>query len=87
MCFVAGHSKFFHVSGQSVSHADLPLPSSADDPLAVPGASDGRHTRFVCVVNNEHEPPTFWCKHPNLTVVPRCKTAEDIQMIFRLLLF
>lgn len=70
------HSK---VSCQSVFGADLPLPSSADDPLAVPGASDGRHTHVVHVVNDEHQPAAFWRKHPNLTVVPGCKTAGGIE--------
>lgn len=81
MCFVASHLKFFHMClVKSVFYADLPLPSSADDPLAVSGASDGRHTRFVRVVNDEHEPAAFWCKHPNLTVIPGCKTVEGLEI-------
>lgn len=80
MCVVVRHSKLFHIVCQSVCSADLPLSSSADDLLAVPGASDGRHTHFVCVVNDEHEPAAFWCKHPDFTVVPRYKTVEHIEV-------
>lgn len=67
--------------------ADLPLSSSADDLLAVPGASDGRHTHFVCVVNDEHEPAAFWRKHPNFTVVPRYKTSGTFRDIYRYLFY
>lgn len=50
---------------------DLPLSPSTDDPPAVPGASNGRHTHVVRVVNDEHGPTAFRRKHTDLTVVPR----------------
>lgn len=65
-----------------MSDTDLALPASTDDPLAVPGATDGCHALFVCVVNNEHEPTTFRCKHTNLTVVPRYKRVKFIGFFF-----
>lgn len=59
--------------------ADLSLSTPTDDPLAVPGASDGCHTHSVCIVNDEHEPTAFWRKHTNLTIIPCWKTEKSIQ--------
>lgn len=55
---------------------DHPFSSSANDPLAVPGACDGRHTHVMCAVNDEHETTTLWCERSNLAVVPRWKKGE-----------
>lgn len=55
-----------------------PFSSSTNDPLAVPGASDGRHTHVVCTVNDEHETTALWCEHSNFTVVPCWKKVKSI---------
>lgn len=53
---------------------DLSLSPSTDDPLAVPGASDGCHPHFVRIVNDVHELTAFGRKNTNLTIIPRWKT-------------
>lgn len=55
----------------SVMCTDLPLSPSTDDPLAVRGAGNGRHSHVVCVVNDEHGLTAFRRKHTDLTVIPR----------------
>lgn len=57
---------------------DHAFSSSANDPLAVPGAGDGRHTHVVCAVNDEHETAALWREHSNLAVVPRWKKGTSI---------
>ena len=49
---------------------DLSVSPSTDDPLGVPGASNGCDPLFVCIVNDEHEPTGFWPKLTNPTIVP-----------------
>lgn len=57
---------------------DHPFSSTANDPLAAPGASDGRHTHVVRIVNDEDEATALRCEHANLTIVPGWKRAKSI---------
>lgn len=63
---------------QCPSFTDHPISSPTNDPLAAPGASDGRRTHVVRIMNDEHEAATLWCKHSNLTIVPCWKTVKSI---------
>lgn len=64
--------------GTTSSH--LSIPASADDPLAVPGASDGCHAPLVSVVNDKHEPAAFRREHADLAVVPPYKRGMNERM-------
>lgn len=54
--------------------SDLSLSSSTNDPLAVPGASDGSHAHAVGTVDDQHGSASLWGKHTDLPIVPGCKT-------------
>lgn len=55
-----------------------PFSSSANDPLAVPGTSNGHHTHVVRIVNDKHEATTLWCEDSNLPVIPCWKRVKSI---------
>lgn len=61
---------------EGVAKGYLSLPSSADDPLAVAGQCDGRHSHTVGIIDHQHQTPSLRGEQTDLPIIPCCNRPK-----------